>query len=255
MKKLLPLLILAVAGTSVPAYAAWDDLGRVEIHSRHDRDSQNVRLGGAVERLRLTAEGGNVECRSVRAEFGNGRSSEIFQGTLRQNRATDVDLPGDRRTLRNLSFRCGTDRGAAVIRIFADVGRYRDEWRRNPDFARMWGRAFNWGSEMVNDWHYLGTEKFSGRRDRENSFAGWGGRRIDAVALKPVGADARCSRVVAHFRNGQVRPLDVNRGNVLQQGQYYKLDLPGGIRNLESLSLRCRPLNDRNVNIQIFTSN
>ena len=60
--------------------------------------------------------------------------------------------------------------------------------------------------------------------------------------------------MVAHFRKGGVRPLDVNRGDVLRQNQYYKLDVPGDHRDLESLSLNCRPMNGRQVTMQIFTS-
>ena len=245
-----------VLGTSLPASADWDRVGHVRLQGRNDQATEQVRLGGAVERLRLTAEGANVSCRSVRAEFGNGREQEIYQGALPRNKSIDVDLPGDRRNLRNLSFRCGVqNRGDAVIQVSADVGRYRDEWRRNPDFSRLWGRAFNWGSDVVNDWHYLGSKEFSGRDDSESRFAGWRGRRIDAVALKPVEADARCSRVVAQFRNGRERALDVNGGDILRQGQHYKLDVPGGYRDLESLSMRCHPTNSRRVNIQLFTSN
>jgi hypothetical protein len=257
MKNLSILLVSTfILGNSLPASADWDRIGQVRIQGRNDQAAEAVRFGGAVERLRLTAEGANVNCRSVRAEFGNGREREIFQGALPRNKSIDVDLPGDRRNLRNLSFRCSVqNRGEAFIRVSADVGRYRDEWRRNPDFSRLWGKAFNWGSNLANDWHYIGSEEFSGRDDSESRFAGWRGRHVDAIALKPIEGDARCSRVVAQFRNGRERALDVNGGDTLRQGQYYKLDMPGGYRDLESLSMRCHPTNNRRVNIQLFTSN
>lgn len=136
----------------------------------------------------------------------------------------------------------------------ADIGRYRGDWQRNPDFGRVWSRMFNWGSNMVNDWRYLDSVSFEGRRDRENSSAGWKGRNIDAVALKPLNADARCSRVTARFVNGWTHPLDVNHGDYLRRGQFYKLDLPGRARDLAGLSMRCRATDARQVTIQIFTS-
>ncbi|HEY4275218.1 MAG TPA: hypothetical protein VGM68_07025 [Rhizomicrobium sp.] len=249
------LAAMLFVGTAVPAFAAWDEVGRVDIGFRGDRETRDVRFGGAVEGLQLRAEGNDINCRSVRARFGNGSDREIFRGRLRQGDATNIDLPGDRRSLRSLSFQCTADSPRrASIRVVADVGRYRDEWRRNPDFDRMWSRTFNWGSDLVNDWQYLGAEDFRGRGDRETSFAGWRGRNIDALALKPVGADARCSRVVAMFRGGRPMPLDVNRGDFLREGQYYKLDIPGDRRNLEAISLACRPMNGRQVSVQIFTS-
>jgi hypothetical protein len=243
-----------MAAGTVPALAAWNEVGRVSVRDGADR-VRGMRMGGPVERLQLTAEGRNIFCRSVRAEFGNGADREIFRGTLKRNNPTMIDLPGERRNINNLSFQCASrSRGEATIRVSADVGRYADTWRRNPDFSRLWSNMFNLSSNLVNDWQYLGAEEFSGRNDRETAFAGWRGRRIDALALKPINGDARCSRVVAHFRNDQDRPLEVNRGDRLRAGQYYKLDVPGGYRNLESLSLRCRPANARRVTIQIFAS-
>jgi hypothetical protein len=256
MKLALPVLAaLFCLGAAPAAFAAWDNIGRVDVGFRGDRVVRDVRFGGAVEGLQLRAEGDDITCRSVRARFGNGADREVFRGRIRRGDSVTVDLPGDRRNLRNLSFRCAADHpGRAGIRVVADVGRYRDEWRRNPDFDRLWARTFNWGSDLVNDWQYLGSEDFRGRGDRETRFAGWKGRRIDALALKPVGADARCSRVVAVFRNGRSQPLDVNRGDFLRQGQYYKLDIPGDRRNLEAISLACRPMNGRQVSVQIFAS-
>ena len=256
MKTALPALAaILFLSAAPPALADWNEVGHIDVSFRGDRERQDVRLGGPVEQLQFKAEGSDIFCRSVRATFGNGRDREIFRGPLRRGDTRMIDLPGERRYLRGLSFQCASERrGDASIRVVADVGRYRDDWRRNPDFDRMWARTFNWGSDMMNDWQYLGSEEFRGRGDNETRFAGWGGRRIDAVALKPQGADARCARVVATFRNGRAQPLDVNRGDVLREGQYYKLDLPGDRRNLEALSMQCRPMNGRQVTMQIFTS-
>jgi len=233
----------------------WDEVGQVDVHRQGERFTRDIPLGGPVDRLQLTATGGDVLCRHVRATFGNGRSREVFHGTLREHRAQPVDLPGKERDVRKLSFQCGAvhDRNA-TIRVAADIGRNRDAWRRNPNFNRLWAKTFNWGSELVNDWQYLGAETFQGRRDSENRFAGFRGRHVDAVALKPLDANARCTRVVAHFKNGRDRSLDVNRGDLMRRSQYYKLDLPGDNRNLENLSLHCRAVDGRRVTIQIFTS-
>ena len=43
-------------------------------------------------------------------------------------------------------------------------------------------------------------------------------------------------------------------GDVLRQGQYYKVDLPGDMRNLRSLDLSCHAQGARRVTIQIFVS-
>jgi hypothetical protein len=240
---------------AVPAMAAWDRIGEVRVSSHHDRDIQPVRLGGPVEGLSLTADGNRVRCQSVTADFGNGNRRTVFRGELNPGQARNIDLPGDRRHIRALTFDCAV-RGPrdAVIHVSADVGRYRGEWQHNPDYGRLWSHMFNWGSSMVNNWRYLDSVNFQGRRDRENSFAGWKGRDIDAVALKPLNADARCSHISARFGNGQTHTLNINNGDYLRRGQFYKLDLPGRARDLRSLNLHCRATNSRQVTIQIYTS-
>lgn len=255
-KSTMGLLAAALCCTAAaPAMAAWNRIGEVHVGSRHDRDVQPVRLGGRVEGLRLTADGNRVDCRKVTADFGNGNRRTVFRGNLNPGQPRNIDLPGERRRIHSLMFDCGVQgHRDAVIRVSADVGRYRDEWRRNPDFNRVWSRMFNWGSDMVNNWHLLDSASFEGRNDQEHSFVKWNGRNVDAVALKPLNADARCSRITVRFRNGWTRTLDINNDDYLRRGQYHTLDLPGRVRDLRSLNMRCRATNARQVTIQIFAS-
>jgi len=252
--------------TASTAFAAWDQLGSVDVSGRGpmgrpgammrgmDRDARNFDLGGPVERLQLRAERSDIDCRSVTARFGNGRTSDVFHGMLREGRTADIDLPGQARNLAGLVFTCtAMDRRGGTIRISADVGRYRGEWMRGPNWQATWSRMFNWGSNTVNNWRQVGTESFEGRGDTEQAFTGWRGVNADSVALMPLETDARCSRVVARFGNGRDQALNVNNGDLLRRGQYYKLDLPGRSRELTSLSLRCSPMGARRVTIQIFT--
>jgi hypothetical protein len=163
-------------------------------------------------------------------------------------------LPGDERNIKRLSFNCrAQDFGGGTIRIAADIGSHRAEWQRNPNFGRVWAKVFNWGSNAVNNWKYVGQVSFEGRRDRENAFTGWSGRNVDSVALKPLNASARCSRVAATFGNGRTRVLNVDNADYMRQGQFNKVNLPGDNRNLKSLNMRCRATDARQVTVQIFT--
>jgi hypothetical protein len=244
-----------LAGIATPALAEWNEIGTVRVSPGRDRDSRSFDLGGPVERLQLRADGSDINCRSVDARFGNGQTRSVFSGPLRDGMPVNVDLPGRERNITSLSFNCGAQnrRGGDIV-VVADVGSHRGEWRRNPRWQSNWSKAFNWGSDMVNDWKPLSTVSFEGRNDRENSFAGWRGQNIEAVALKPLDADARCSRVTARFGNGQDQVLNVNNGNFMRRGQFYKLDLPGRARDLVSLAMRCRATDAARVKIQIFTS-
>jgi hypothetical protein len=252
--RLAVLAAVLCAGAATPALAEWDSIGSVHVSGR-DRDVRNFDLGGPVDRISLRAENNTVDCRSVTATFGNGTTRRVFSGRLYENRATNLDLPGNNRNIKRLAFNCSAGRyHDATIRIAADIGSHRDEWRRNPNFGRMWAHMFNWGSNAVNNWQYIGQESFEGRHDSESAFTGWRGRNTNAIALKPLDASARCSRVTAMFKNGRTRDLNVNNGDYMRKGQYYKIDLPGEQRNLTSLNLQCRATDARRVTVQIFTS-
>jgi hypothetical protein len=273
MKKLTLLSAVLCLGTAMPAMAAWHEIGTIRVDQGRDRDVRNFDLGGPVDRLQLRAEGADIRCRAVTARYGNGRTQTLFQGALNEDQAANINIPGNGRNITRLTFECGAerqtgnrrgqrddrrgdrrDRADARIVVVADVDRYRKEWRSNPRYQSDWSQIFNWGSDMANNWRPLSTVSFEGRGDSEKAFAGWRGQNINAVALMPMDADVRCSRVTARFGNGNAQPLDVNRGDYLRRGQYYTLDLPGRARDLESLDLRCRATNANRVRVQIFTS-
>lgn len=252
--RLAALAAVLCVGAAMPAYADWDNIGSVSVSHRRDHDTRYFDLGGPIDRLNLRAEGSNIECRGVNATFGNGHTRQIYSGRLYAGRTTNVDLPGNERNIKRLAFNCRAQGSHGTIRIAADIGSHRDEWRHNPNFGRVWARMFNWGSNAVNNWKYAGQVSFEGRHDRENAFAGWRGRNVDSIALKPLNASARCSRVAATFGNGHTRVLNVDSGDYMRQGQFYKVDLPGDQRNLRSLNLRCRATDARQVTVQIFTA-
>jgi hypothetical protein len=133
------------------------------------------------------------------------------------------------------------------------VGSYRDDWRRGANWQSTWTHVFNWGSNEINDWKYLGEASFEERHDSETAFAGWRDRGSDAVALKRHDADARCMRVAATFDNGDTKNHAVHNGGYMSRGMNNKLDLPGDHRNIRSFSMRCRTTDARRVTIQIYT--
>lgn len=269
--RVLALAAVLAAGVSVPALAAWDEIGTVSFGWRGDRETQWGNFGGPVERLNFRAERSGVNCRSVRATFRRGNTQEIFRGYIRRGRSVNVDLPGRDRHIRRLDFNCRSDgRREATLRIMADIGRYRGDWRRSPDWNSRWSRMFNWEVDVnigdrdgrdgrwddwfdTNQWVSLGRESFEGRGDNEVVFAGgWRGRSVEMLALKPLNGDARCWSVRATFDNGQTRSLNIDGGDMLSQGRTYRMDLPGGDRDLRRVSMTCRPVGDRQVTIELF---
>ena len=147
------LLVAAIVACSSPALAQgnMENLGTVDVRGRSDSDVLYTKFGGPVESIQLRASDSSINCRSVIAKFGNGRSRQVYSGRLNEGRATNVDLPGEARRLSSLTFNCRADeRWGGRIRILADIGRHRSEWQRSPDWTRYYSQLFNWGNTDQN---------------------------------------------------------------------------------------------------------
>jgi hypothetical protein len=132
-------------GIASAASTDWNELGRIIVHDQGERFMRDFSMGGPVEKLQLKADGNDIYCRSVQANFADGNSLEIFQGLLERDKSREVELSDSNRNLQSLTFQCGTlVQGSAQIDIVADVGQYRAEWQRNPDFDRLWAAKFDW---------------------------------------------------------------------------------------------------------------
>ncbi len=255
---LLALASVLAASVCYPALADWDKIGTYDIGYGPDRESHSPDFGGPVERLRFTARDGDVQCAYIRATFGNGQTRDLFTGRLRQGEDNNVDLPGDRRDVSRISFNCHAfSRSGARIEMSADIGSYRSRWMQNPNWKATWSRFLRWSEATYNNmaganWAFLGSERFQGRRDEENRFTGWGGRNLTTIGLKPVGGDAKCGRVLATFGNGQTRELNANGGDTMREGQMTRVDLPGDVRNVTRLDLRCHAVGRQAVTIDIY---
>jgi hypothetical protein len=260
MKRIALLTVAAATlaiGGAAPAFAAWDNLGNVQVGPGQDHDRIYDRFGGPVERLRLDADGSDIQCRSVRVTFGNGRTRNVFSGRLNDTRPRIVDLPGEERNIKRIDFRCrALERRTARIQVAADIGRYRETWRRSPDWTRMWSRLFPWANDRTpaadHRWVRLGSERFTGRNDRETTLAGFRGRELTAIGLQPVDDDARCRRVRVTFANGRTRNLDIDNSDRMREDRIHRIDLPGNERNVRRVDLTCSAIGDRDVTVNIY---
>jgi hypothetical protein len=159
MKKTRVLALAAAlcAGAAMPAIAqpfgpidrpGFDRIGSVDFSFRSDHETQYGAFGGRVEQLAFRARNGTVTCDQITATFGNGRTRELFRGTLPRDRDIVVDLPGESRAIRRIDFQCRSLAPRVTrVDIAADIGPYRTEWRRSPDWDRVWSRMFNWDDD------------------------------------------------------------------------------------------------------------
>jgi hypothetical protein len=265
MKRLSLIALAAVAGMGVasPAFAAWDNIGSIHVDYGNDRDTASPDFGGPVERLQFTATGGDVQCRTIRADYANGTSSQLYTGMLREGQSRGVDVPGRAVTIRRLDFACRSfSHGGANIRMDADIGQYRQQWRSSPQWAATWSRILHWTDNTMppppppmmsdNSWVQIGTAKFDGMFDRDGGAAGWGGRAITELGFKPADGDAVCGRVNVRFANGNTRTFMLNDNRPMQRGRMYRIDLPGTYNSVQSLNMRCHAMGKYAVSIQIF---
>jgi hypothetical protein len=273
--RILALAAVMAVGVSAPALADYVRLGSVNVGYRSDYDTAYSRFGGRMEGLRFTADHSDVFCRFIRVNYADGSTDNVFSGRLDEDRPVNVDLRGGSRRVDSINFRCRSDsfRGGKIY-IMAEVGRYRDEWRSSPDWTRLWAgvlgldrdsdryrddrdryrdsdRSWDRGRDE-GDWITLDTQTFSGRYDTDTTYAGWRGRHIDRLGLRPVDNDARCSRVTVRFGNGEVRDLDIDGHERLDQGRVTVLDFPGDDRDVRGINMACHAAGGGRVTIELL---
>ncbi len=250
-----------LTGMAVPAFAAWDRIGTVDFTFRGNNDVQYGNFGGRVEALALRAQNSDVNCRDVTAEFYDGQRASVFHGALERGRDVTVDLPGNARLIRRLSFDCrSAERGGARVEIAADVGRYMAEWRRSPDWDRNWSRIFGdrdrgyvTGQVDTSGWMTLGSAQMNGRGEGELSF-GSRGPAGTTIALRPTNDDARCDSVRVRFADGERVSLNIDHDRVLREDRVTSFDLPGSRRNVTNIEMNCRAEHSQTLNMEVLAS-
>jgi hypothetical protein len=243
-------VLAASLAFAAPSFAQFVRLGTVDVGFATDMETVYSNFGGPVERLRFSTDRSDVLCRSIRVRYTNGRTDNVFSGALRQDRPVFVDVAG--RRIDSIHFTCRSDRFRGT-RIFveAEVGRYMDQWRRSPDWLRLWAGIFAPpppARPPVGRWTTLGRQSFVGTNDSDSTFVGIAGRRVDRLGLRPD-EDARCSRITATFANGSSGNL--NTGGPMRRDTITEIRIPGN-RALRNLRMRCRADRARRVSIEIL---
>jgi hypothetical protein len=247
----LGLLLGLAAG---PASAQdWQDIGTIGIVPKGDIFVQRLRLDGPVEQLRFEARDGDAQCLNVQAFFRDNERRVIFHGPVSRNAPVVLALEGGDTSIRLLNFRCSGALEYSTIAVSAHIGRFVAEWESRSTLRRTWRAMHNFGSVWLNDWQYVGGRRFQSRYD-QNNIPG-PDQPVSALALMPIGNDARCRAAQAQLRDGRSLNLPLSRDVFLSHDQYNRVALPQAAHELESLSLDCRATNGGNVMIQVFAAN
>lgn len=224
--------VLAMIGAT-PALAQWHRVGTLDVMSDQYTDAQLNAVPTPVDRLRFRADS-DVKCNRIRAVYDNGYSQELFSGTLFRDRDQTVYFPEGARRVDHVSLTCRSQDGDdARVAMYADDTGYHPAAVTidNGDLAPLASRQFGYTARrsiMMN------------------------GRRVDSVAIEPIGADARCSRAAATYDDGRVNAVTPNNGDLLRAGRIYRLGIADRYRDLNSVDLTCRAAGSDNVTINVL---
>lgn len=93
-----------LVGGATAAFAALERVGSVVLTSVAPGQSEYRNFSGNV--VTLTARNADINCNSVVATFGNGRSRGVFAGQLPRGQAVSVGLPGNGARVVRMDFNC-----------------------------------------------------------------------------------------------------------------------------------------------------
>jgi hypothetical protein len=113
------LLAVVVSTAIMPAFAAWDRIGSLNVAAGKVQEFNMENFKGNV--IGLTARESDVMCDRVTAVFANGDTRPIFKGKLPKGLSTRVDLPPG--SVESLSFDCHPVMGGqGTVDLAADSG-------------------------------------------------------------------------------------------------------------------------------------
>ena len=94
----------------------WTSVGRESFEGRGDREATFPGFGGRnVDTIGLRPVNDDARCNRITATFGNGRTRELGGRTLREDRITQIDLPGRDRDITRIEMRCRAASGRRVV--------------------------------------------------------------------------------------------------------------------------------------------
>jgi hypothetical protein len=98
----------------------WDKLGERWVDGKVDRDRIDVgRADGKFRQLMIVVEHSSVELYALDVEFANGShfTPDVRLTFDENSRSRAIDLPGDARTIRNITFKAGNLPGGGRAQV------------------------------------------------------------------------------------------------------------------------------------------
>jgi hypothetical protein len=245
MKKthLIGIAALLAAGTSLPALADWNHVGDMEVSPDHYSNAQLSGFTGPVEQIRLHSSG-RSDCDNVRVTYENGDTQSVFAGTILSWQDQLITFPDQSREVKAVSLNCRATNGIGThIAVSVDASAFssRDSYAASDSYGAI---------APTRDYELLASRDFGDLNRRTLMLDQT--RPVAAIALQPVGADARCRNVSAQFEDGTSSSAIPNDGASLREGRIYRTYIGGGNRDLDSVNLTCEAANGDHVKINVY---
>lgn len=113
------LLATVLTAAALPAFAAWERIGSLNVASGRTEEFNMENFKGNV--IGLTARDSDVMCDRVSATFDNGDMRPIFKGKLPKGLSVRVDLPPG--AVEKVEFDCHPAMGGqGAVDLAADSG-------------------------------------------------------------------------------------------------------------------------------------
>ncbi|NUN48197.1 MAG: hypothetical protein HUU15_05130 [Candidatus Brocadiae bacterium] len=225
-------------GKVEPAKERWEKLGSRQVDFVADKDSIEV---GAVEgrfnAVRIDVDDGNIDMWNIRIEFGNDEhhSPDTRIEFNKNSRSRVIDLPGDARVIRKISFWYKSEfkKGRATVHVFgrhaAGGGDVKpvDPPRKAP-------------KDRFPGWDHLGSRvvDFGGDKD---SIDCRGEGRFSAFQIEVEDGDLEMFDVTVHFMNGEQTSPNV-RALFEGNSRTRVIDLPGKERAVKRIEFKYKSI-------------
>jgi hypothetical protein len=200
----------------------YELLGEKKVDFDADKDVIDVggREGTYVSIL-VGVIGGNLEMYDIKIKFGNGdiHSPEVRQEFKQGERSRQIDLPGEARVIKEVSFKYSSKmkKGKATVKLFGKPAEG--------------GGSSNGGSGIValpgskDGYHFLGSREVSFGADHDTIDVGAGDGRFTAIVLGVVEGELEMWNVKVEFGNGDHFSPDV-RTNFDDKTRTRVIELP-----------------------------
>ncbi|MBK8206863.1 MAG: hypothetical protein IPK87_08690 [Planctomycetes bacterium] len=211
----------------------YEKLGEKIVDFGADKDTIDVGArDGRFVSIMIGVDAGNLEMWDIKVTFGNDESysPEVRANFSDDERSRQIDLPGEARVIKNVTFKYKSKRkeGKATVMLFGKAAK--GDGPDKPDKPEA-GK----GPDSKDGLHFLGERKVDYGADKDTIDVGATEGRFVAIVIGVTDGDLEMWNVVIEFANGEKESPDT-RLNFDEKERSRQIDLPGNKRVIKKVT-------------------